>query len=94
MDLKDMERGKFFPRTDLAVEARELIGKDGEIDGIRINTENAGDISVTTVEILDEKGASQIGKDIGTYISIESAGMGEKDVSEREAVMKKTAEKP
>lgn len=92
MDLKDMERGKFFPRTDLAVEARELIGKDGEIDGIRINTENAGDISVTTVEILDEKGASQMGKDMGTYISIESAGMGEKDVSEREAVMKKTAE--
>ena len=86
------ENQKFSPRTDLAVEAREMIGGDGEIDGIKVNSEKFGDIYITTVDILDEKGASQMGKDIGTYISYESEGMGEKDVSEREAIIKKLSD--
>lgn len=89
---KDNKSKAFFPRTDLAVEAREMIASEGELDGIKISSDKFGDIYITTVEILNENGASQMGKDIGTYISIESPGMGEKDVSEREAVIKKTSE--
>jgi spore protease len=52
-------------RTDLAVESYESADKT-EIDGVRITEK--GD--VTAVEVLDENGAAQIGKPVGTYITL------------------------
>lgn len=51
-------------RTDLAVESYESADKTN-IDGVRV-TESDG---VTTVEVLNENGAAQIGKPVGKYIT-------------------------
>ena len=63
--------------TDLAVEVREALGRDDDIDGVCVTVqENAtGDISITQVVITTEDAAEKMGKPIGTYITIESEAM-------------------
>lgn len=63
-------------RCDLAVEAKELYtetqGADTEIPGVTVETDEVGGyIHITRVHIQDETGAQNLGKDIGTYITIE-----------------------
>ena len=62
-------------RTDLALEAKEMYhenaGQTTEIDGVVAHTNEYDDISVTTVEILNEKGERALGKPVGKYITIE-----------------------
>lgn len=62
-------------RTDLALEAKEMYhesaGTVTEIDGVRAETEDKDGIIITTVEILNENGKKALGKEIGTYITIE-----------------------
>lgn len=65
-----------FPRTDLAVEAKEWFieknpDKKQEVDGIIINEFEEHDVKLTRVEI-DESGAERVGKSPGEYITIES----------------------
>ena len=65
----------FSIHTDLAVENREQFrGKNKEISGVnlseRIDTENG--VHITRVEIVDEHGASVMGKPIGSYVTIEA----------------------
>ena len=67
---------KFRPRTDLAVEAREMFVEENpekkhELDGIIIKEYKKGEIKLTRVEI-DEEGSSRVGKSAGKYITIES----------------------
>lgn len=58
-------------RTDLAVEAHELSKSEGkELDGIKVENFEHGDIKKTVVDILNEKGAEAIGKMIGRYVTI------------------------
>lgn len=52
-------------RTDLAVESYESVEKT-KIDGVIVKEEN----NITTVTVLDEKGAQAIGKPPGTYITL------------------------
>ncbi|MGM8214169.1 GPR endopeptidase [Bacillaceae bacterium W0354] len=71
-----MDLEKFQPRTDLAVEAREMFVEENpekkhELDGIIIKEYNKGDIKLTRVEI-DEEGSKRVGKSSGKYITIES----------------------
>ena len=60
-------------RTDMADERVKEYEKDGQkVEGIsseNINVE--GKIKVTKVKVLNERGKEKIGKDIGTYITIE-----------------------
>ena len=62
-------------RTDLALEAKEMYhenaGDTSDIEGVRAATEDFEGITVTTVEILNEKGKEALQKEIGTYITIE-----------------------
>ncbi len=51
-------------RTDLAVESFESVNKT-VIDGVRIEEKNG----ITTVTVINEKGADSIGKPIGKYIT-------------------------
>ncbi len=61
-----------YYRTDLAVEARELSkGAAAEIEGVVARTEEKDGLSVTTVEIINEKGVEALGKAKGKYITIE-----------------------
>ncbi len=59
---------------DLAVEARDLIRgeKDVEIAGVKEDIKNLEHIKVTTISILNESGAQEMGRPVGTYVTIES----------------------
>lgn len=59
-------------RTDLASEAHEMSrGEAKEIEGVISRTEELDEMSVTTVEIINEQGAEVVGKSIGKYITVE-----------------------
>ncbi len=61
-----------YYRTDLAVEAHELSKREAEeIEGVKCTVEKREELSITTVEVLDEKGSRAIGKSTGKYITIE-----------------------
>ena len=60
-------------RTDLAVEAHELVrGGAAEIEGVRAETFEHGQITKTVVDIFNDKGAEALGKAKGRYITIEA----------------------
>ena len=66
----------FSARTDLAVEAREMFYEnsaiDEEIEGVEAEEEDFGSgIKVTRVRISSESGSKSLGKDMGSYITIE-----------------------
>ncbi len=65
--------GKMGIRTDIAVEAHKLTcGEGKEIDGVKVTTAKKDDIVRTVVDILNEKGAEALGKDIGRYVTIDA----------------------
>ena len=86
---------KFNIRTDLAIEAREMLNSEQEIDGVKIcvSEDTEKDILTTWVEILDEQGAKEMGKPIGNYITIESQAMKANDIIAEEEIAKILAEK-
>lgn len=71
-------------RTDLALEVRESFPEDHkEIQGVILTKERKEEekIETTRVEIKDERGERAMGKPRGTYITIESSYLREKDES-------------
>ena len=62
-------------RTDLALEAEQLFragGRgSGDIPGVRASERLSGGFTVSTIEVLDERGESAIGKPRGRYITVE-----------------------
>ncbi len=60
--------------VDLAVEARDLIrgDKDLEISGVKEEVKSLENIKVTTITILNEAGAAEMGRPVGVYVTIES----------------------
>ncbi|NLB88432.1 MAG: GPR endopeptidase [Syntrophomonadaceae bacterium] len=64
----------FSLNVDLAVEARDLIRGDAdvEIEGVKEEVKSLENIKVTTITILNEMGAQKMGRPIGTYVTIES----------------------
>lgn len=63
----------FDYRTDLAVESSEIYRNihKKECDGVVVNKDVKDDITITTVEILTEEGEKNLGKQRGTYITID-----------------------
>lgn len=81
-------------RTDLALETREMYQKDNnrEVPGVDVQKEEEEDgINITTVKILDEVGAKIMGKQIGTYITMEIPGMRHYDADFHDALSKSFA---
>lgn len=62
-------------RTDLAVEAREMWNESAEetseLPGVEAEDSEINGFKVTTVRILDENGQRELGKPVGTYVTIE-----------------------
>jgi len=62
-------------RTDLAAEARELweksAGKTTELPGVEAHTRSLHGFETTTVQILDERGAYELCKPVGAYVTVE-----------------------
>ena len=83
----------FSIRTDLAMEACELLNTEKDIiDGIKSKTKSDNDIEVTCVEIYNENGSNTVGKPVGKYITVESSKMRENDTDFKERVIKETAD--
>ena len=59
---------------DLAVEAHDLLrgARGGEVQGVALEEEEMANATVKTVTILNEQGAREMAKPIGTYITITS----------------------
>lgn len=61
--------------TDLALEAKTLWEQDEKntsaLEGVRAREENIDGFSVTTVDILNDKGAESLCKPIGRYVTME-----------------------
>ncbi len=75
-----MER--FRVRTDLAVEARESFeGSDTEVHGVVVEEDydELLDIRLTRVKIMTERGAKEMGKPVGSYLTLEAPGMASPD---------------
>ena len=59
-------------RTDMADERVKECEKEGKIEGVSSENINVNDkIKVTKVIVLNEQGKEKIGKEVGTYITIE-----------------------
>jgi len=59
-------------RTDLALEVRESFPEDRvEVEGVVLEKERYGEIMVTTVEIKNDRGARQMKKPVGSYVTLE-----------------------
>ena len=68
-------------RTDLALEIKEDIESDEPIKGVHVTTKNNGDSDIleTRIVVENEEGAMNLGKPIGTYITLESEHLREHD---------------
>ncbi len=64
----------FNINVDLAIEARDLIRgtKDLEIPGVEEKVEHLEQVKITTISIINKQGAQNMGRPIGTYVTIES----------------------
>jgi len=61
-------------RTDLAIEARQIYkeeNNDEDADGIIVEETQEEGTKITTVKILNEVGAKNMGKPIGSYITLD-----------------------
>lgn len=67
-------------RTDLALEARELLGKEAEgLPGVTCEETSAGGFPLTTVKITSPEGAKALGKPEGTYHTLDLAGLARRE---------------
>lgn len=64
-------------RTDLAIEAREMMTQrvTHEISGVDVVTSKDDDVLITRVHIANETAERALGKPIGKYITIEAQGL-------------------
>ena len=77
-------------RTDLAAEARELAGRS--IPGVEsVVSRDGEDITVTKVRVLNEAGASAMGKPPGLYINIDAEPLKKRDPELQERVSRRMA---
>lgn len=63
----------YHKRTDLALETREMYRatNNREVPGVAVDTREKGKIKITNVRVLDATGEREIGKPIGSYITLE-----------------------
>jgi spore protease len=80
-----MQNKNFSVRTDLAIEASELCE---EKDGIKVLNKEFDDIKVTQVKILNQEAGEKIGKQKGTYITIECGLLKKNIINYQERVIK------
>ena len=76
-------------RTDLAVEMKEDIQNDEPITGVHVMTKNNGDTDIKEIRIVveNEVGAVNLGKPVGTYITLESENLRKEDESFHQPMM-------
>ncbi|WP_028544896.1 GPR endopeptidase [Paenibacillus taiwanensis] len=88
-DLKD-----YSVRTDLALEARELVQPDVHIPipGVQESVEHKAGIKVTSIHVQNEEGSRAIGRVPGRYVTMEVPGLRRKDSDLQDRVATKFAQ--
>ena len=70
-------------RTDLAVEAAELwresAGEEDKLPGVETAQREREGYRVTTVRVLDERGAQALGKPVGSYVTLDLDGLARRE---------------
>nr|WP_092068555.1 GPR endopeptidase [Dendrosporobacter quercicolus]NSL47139.1 GPR endopeptidase [Dendrosporobacter quercicolus DSM 1736]SDL77709.1 spore protease [Dendrosporobacter quercicolus] len=77
------------PRTDLALEAREMITKQvsQEVPGVLVETSEDDEILITRVNITTPEAERLMGKTQGRYVTIEAQGLRYKNTPLQEKIM-------
>jgi len=85
-----MNDGNWTPRTDLALEAREMLTKqvNEDISGVMVETLEDGEVTITKVHITNPEAERIMGKEQGTYITIEAQGLRDENTLLQEQIMK------
>lgn len=60
-------------RTDLAVEAREIAGEN--VSGVEFKSYKENNLSISKLKVKNQKAKLSLGKEIGTYITIELSSL-------------------
>lgn len=94
---EEKEKKSFQIRTDLAIEAREMIKErqqevKEEPNGVVVETEEGECYTLTKVSIINDVGSEAMGKPKGEYITIESQKLKENAVECNEQIIKLLAE--
>lgn len=86
---------EFSLQVDLAMEARDLVrGATGkEIPGVIEEVEEQPNSKITTIKIQDAAAQQQMGKPVGTYITIEAKNLKIRDPEVQEEVSQAIAKK-
>jgi spore protease len=85
----NIDLSQYSIRTDLAIEAREMVIADREgtvnqaenisqIEGVIIKEKDVDDIKISLVEVTEE-GGKQLGKKAGRYLTLEVQGIRQQD---------------
>ncbi|OON96845.1 MAG: GPR endopeptidase [Epulopiscium sp. Nele67-Bin005] len=93
----EKETLKFTPRTDLAIEIGALLKEEHdddnyEIEGVQIDTNTQPVFKKTHITILNEAGASAMGKPVGHYITLESQELKENDPEAHKKIIQEVSE--
>lgn len=82
------------PRTDLALEAREMLSRKTreDIPGVKVETIDDDEIVITRVHITTPEAEQIMGKRQGRYVTIEAPGLRYKNTPLQEDVMQHLAE--
>lgn len=94
---EENKKNAFQIRTDLAIEAREILQETqekekNEPNGVKVETEEGECYTLTKVSIFNEEGSEAMGKPKGEYITIESQKLKENAVDCHEVIIKLLAE--
>ena len=75
-------------RTDLAVEAHEVLSAQEDIPGVQVSKEGDEDITIHRVSITTEQGAARMGKAVGNYLTLEVPGLRKKNTALQDKVVR------
>ncbi|MDT8861426.1 GPR endopeptidase [Alkalihalobacillus sp. MEB130] len=89
----ELNLDQYQVRTDLAVEAHQMVLEQEEkagkgaspknVNGVKIDEEVVDDVTITRV-VIDEVGAKRLGKKAGNYLTFEALGIRKKDTELQE----------
>lgn len=91
-----LDLSQYTVRTDLALEAHEMAaqkhGDKRDIPGVHIDETEEDGITVSWITVEDDQGGKELGKQPGTYLTLEAPGLRSKDSNLQNRVAAKFAE--
>lgn len=77
----------FNVRTDLALEAHEVITRMEDVPGVNVEKAGDQDITINRVTITTEQAAARMGKQMGNYLTLEVPGLRKKNTALQDKVV-------